>query len=143
MNVTVNDLADYKEIVYLLLSLLWRRGNLLWPGYVLSSMPVLPCPYQLHQVLFNKYLVQQHIHFFEMLCKLEFTLYFPKAVILTPRHLNNFSSPPIYSWYWELEIPFSFVFIWTLSKSKFLEMNLGNEVCKLYWMASRIKETFW
>lgn len=39
------------------------------------------------------------------------TWYFPKAVILTPRHLNNFSTPLIYTWYCELEIPFSFVFI--------------------------------
>ena len=74
-------------------------------------MPVLPCPHQLPQVLFSKYLVQQHIHFFEMLCY-TFTWYFPKAVFLTPRHLNNFSTPPIYTWWCIVSIQESLLSQW-------------------------------
>lgn len=45
---------------------------------------------------------------------------------------------------WELKFPFIFVFInnKTFSKYKFLEMNLGNEVDELHWIASRIKKIF-
>lgn len=28
-----------------------------------------------------------------------FTWYFLKAVTLTPKHLNNFSMPPVYTWH--------------------------------------------